>query len=197
MAENIEWHCELLDPMIRIVYGWRSLASEKSHLLAREYVDKRVLWDNISRALERYHRENREAIDHWPPEIASKSPKTKDISILSQYAGGDVAMYLDDSEFYNYGFYSMNGLVTDPVLSHLQYRKRLSWTAAERQTFLDKYRLHRREFKKIAAGLPHKSVKDVIEYYYVHRIDLNLKEVEQQSKKRGRKKVFTEGAVRK
>jgi hypothetical protein len=69
---------------------------------------------------------------------------------------------------------------------------------AEKQIFLDKYRLHPRDFRKIAAGLHQKTVKDVIEFYYCNRIALNLKGIEQQSKRgRGRKKMITEGAVRK
>ena len=105
--------------------------------------------------------------------------------------------FVDDVEFYTYAFYNMNGFVEDPVKAHNDYRKRLVWTDTEKQIFLDKYRLHPREFRKIAAGLPNKSVKDCIEFYYVHRIDMKLKELEQMTKKRGRKKMLAEGAVRK
>ena len=197
LISNVQEGRELLDPMLRTVYTSRCIADEKAKSLAREYAERRALWEQMSKALATYHRESRELLEEWPPEIAGQRPKTKDNATLMKYVAVDEPMYLDDIEFNSFAYYNMNGFVEDPVRAHIEYKKRLVWTETEKQIFLDKYRLHPREFRKIAAGLPQKSVKDVIEYYYVHRIDLNLKGIEQQSKKRGRKKVITEGAVRK
>jgi hypothetical protein len=161
----------------------------------REYLERRAHWEAFSVALERYHRESRELLDQWPKEMVDVKPFTSKDG--KEVLAPDQPMYLDEVEAHTYVFFTMNGFVPDPVAAHREYRQRLCWTASEKQVFIDKYRLHPREFKKIAAGLPHKSVKDVIEYYYINRINLNLKEIEQQSKKRGRKRVITEGAVRK
>jgi hypothetical protein len=54
----------------------------------------------------------------------------------------------------------MNSFIPDPIATHRQYCERLRWTEAEKQIFIDKGRLHPQEFKKIPAGLSHKSVKE-------------------------------------
>jgi hypothetical protein len=191
---NIESALVFLDPIVRVVFSWRSLADQATRQLIEQYIERRALWEALSRALERYNRESRELLDQWPAEMFNVHPyKNKD----GDFRAPDQPMYTDEIEFHCYAFYSTNGFVPDPVRAHNEYKQRLVWTPAEKQIFLDKYRLHPREFKKIAAGLPQKSVKDVIEYYYIHRIDLDLKRLEQQSKKRGRKIIITEGAVRK
>ena len=197
MLANVQQGRENVDVVFRAVYGERSLADEKARSLTREYMEKRAMWNNWSRALSSYHREVRELLESWPPEMIKTDSKKKDTRMMTQWMAKDEPMYLDDVEFYTYAFFNMNGFVEDPVAAHNKYRKRLVWTDTEKQIFLDKYRLHPREFRKIAAGLPNKSVKDVIEFYYIHRVDMQLKQLEQMTKKRGRKKVFTEGAVRK
>jgi hypothetical protein len=191
----LDSNCANLEPLFQTVFTWRTVALEKGHLLVREYLERRALWESASGALERYHRELRELLEQWPPEMIDVKPfKSKD---GKDVLAPDEPMYLDEVERAGFAFFSTNGFVPDPVAAHRDFRARLCWTEAEKQTFVDKYRLHPREFKKIAAGLQHKSVKDVIEFYYVNRIPLCLKEIEQQSKKRGRKRVITEGAVRK
>ena len=194
---NIDTNLEYIDHLFHSVFNWKLIAEEKGRLLARQYAELRQIWENESRALNEYHRQEKAAIDSWPPEMIPLIHKPKESTNVLQFCANDSPMYLEDVEYYSYAFYSMNGFVPDPVQAHKDYKHRLCWTNTEKQIFLDKYRLHPREFKKIAAGLPQKSVKDVIEFYYCHRIDLNLKELEQQSRKRGRKKVITEGTVRK
>lgn len=197
LQKNIDTNTENLEHMFNATYNWKKCAEDKGRKLALQYSEMRQTWENASKALNEYHSQERASLNEWPPEMIPLLPKPKDNAYLLQFTAPDQPMYLDDIEFYSYAFYTMNAYVPDPVRAHKEYKQRLTWTSDEKQIFLDKYRLHPREFKKIAAGLPHKCVKDVIEYYYCHRIDLNLKEIEQQSKKRGRKKVITEGSVRK
>ena len=196
--QNVEQGRESVDAMFRTVCAERTFADEKARDLTRRYMERRAQWNNFDLAISIYHRQARELLESWPPEmIPTKQQKDKDKRLVPQSWAKDEPMYLDDVEFYTYAFYNMNGFVEDPVKAHNDYRKRLVWTDTEKQIFLDKYRLHPREFRKIAAGLPNKSVKDCIEFYYVHRIDMKLKELEQMTKKRGRKKMLAEGAVRK
>ncbi|KAK8866597.1 DNA-binding protein snt1 [Tritrichomonas musculus] len=197
LQRNIDTNSENIEHFFNAAFNWKKMAEEKGRNLARQYSERHQIWENASKALNAYHNQERAVLNEWPPEMIPLLPKPKDNASLRQWTAPDQPMYLDDIEFYSYAFYTMNAFVPDPVKAHKEYKQRLTWTSAEKQIFLDKYRLHPREFKKIAAGLPHKCVKDVIEYYYCHRIDLNLKEIEQQSKKRGRKKVITEGSVRK
>lgn len=198
MQTNIETSIENMKYLFDSCLYRKRLAEEKGRKLAREYVERRQPWLNMSKELNELHRQERNKItDLWPAEMIPLLPKPTDNTCLIQFTAPDTPMYLDDVEYESYAYYNTNAFVPDPVKAHKDYKMRLMWTESEKQIFLDKYRLHPREFKKIAAGLQQKTVKDVIEYYYCHRIDLNLKEIEQQSKKRGRKKVITEGSVRK
>jgi hypothetical protein len=65
------------------------------------------------------------------------------------------------------------------VREHNAFCKRLYWGDAEVRVVLEKY-----------AALPNKSVKDVIEFYFIQRIALNLKDIEVAARKRGRKKML-------
>lgn len=196
---NIEIFGEFLDYIFRTVLSIRSFADEKAQLFAREYANRRRRWEEYLVSLNRLIHEQRILKDYWPPEFRKALPKDKvaDQATLLKFTAPDQPMYLEDLEFYSYELYTMNGLVEDPVKAHREFKERHCWTEFEKNTFLDKYALHPREFKKIAQALPQKSVKDVIEYYYIHRIDLNLHDIELNSKSRRRKKVIAEGSVRK
>ena len=170
---------------------------EKEQSLCQEYIELKELQHKYYSALESWQREDRRTLDSWPPEYKKQLPKTTDVTILNKYTGRDQPMFISDIERESTAFYSENGFVKDPVAEHDKFRNRLVWTTAEIQIFLERYLLHPRDFKKIAAYLPSKSIKDVIEFYYLHRNDMHLKDLENRQKKRGRKKVITEGVVKK
>ena len=91
-------------------------------------------------------------------------------------------------------YYNTNGFVEDPEAEHRKFKNRISWSDEEKQIFVEKYVQHPKKFGIIAAALPLKSVKDVIEFYYINRYDLCLKEKEGAFRKRGgRRKVTSEG----
>ncbi|KAH0786377.1 Myb-like DNA-binding domain containing protein [Histomonas meleagridis] len=188
LIHHVDTNSECLSPLFKTILSWKSIGNEKAHLLARQYVEHRQIWENEIKALDEYHREKRELLPQWPKEIANMPTKPKDRSSYISCVAPDQPMYLEDSEFYSFEFFTMNGFVPDPLAAHIEFKKRLCWTEAETRIFLDKYRLHPKDFKKIAAGLPQKSVKDVIEYYFTHRIELDLKKLENQSKKKERKR---------
>ena len=187
---------DLIEPMYLVVRNWKSVVAEKAYSLAIEYVERRAKWVNLCAALNEESKQARRLLDQWPPEFTQCQQKTND-ALIKSLVGPDEPMYLDPLEGQSYGFFDMNKFVEDPVAEHNAYRKRLVWTEAEVKTFLERYAQHPREFKRISTGLPMKTVKDVIEFYNIHRIDLNLKDIEVASRKRGRKKMISEGVVRK
>lgn len=195
--QTIAMNIEICDWMFKAVLGWRTISYERMQLLARQYAEQRKIWEKYSDALEEFQHEKRELLLEWPNEFVGMPIKPKEKSLYNNLVAQDQPMFLDDSEFYSGEFYSMNGFVEDPVAEHKEYKKRLCWTKNEIQIFLDKYRLHPRDFKKISACLPQKSVKDVIEFYFIHRIDLDLKLLEKQNQKRERRKRVSEGPVKK
>jgi hypothetical protein len=95
------------------------------------------------------------------------------------------------------GFYDMNGFVENPSQVHPEYRERLCWTKEERTVFVEKWRTHPKDFRKIKNVLPEKSHNDVIEFSCVNKFELNLRDLEGAAKKRGgKRKVISEGSGR-
>jgi hypothetical protein len=183
LGASFRAHEDLLEPMFTVVRNWRLVTLQKASQLA--------LWEQFSAALSDYARESRTLIDSWPPEFV-RTPKA------GEPMDSDALMYLDAMEAENYCFFDMNRFVPDPVKARSEYRMRIAWTQSEVKTFVERYTQHPKEFKRIAAAFPGTSVKDVIESYSIHQIDLNLKDVEVSARKRGRKKVLvSEGRMRK
>ena len=183
----------LSQPMMRVVLHGKTLLRERRAQLAYEYKLRTSPYKSFIAQLNIYNSEIHECVDIWPPEFAMNKTKTTDRSVLLPLCAPDQPMLLDEGEMKCNLYYDENSFVADPVKEHEEYKKRLVWTASEKQIFLEKYAQHPREFKKIAAGLPAKTVKDVIEYYYINRIKLNLKAIENMTRTKGRKKVITEG----
>lgn len=188
LTTTMEMHRQIAKPMFDQVFGWSQLVEEKTRRLTAEYMERKAIYDKWSAGLAEYQKQSRESLDIWPPEIEKQPRKRREMAPVL-YAASDERMYLDDRELQSTAFHNMNGFVADPVREHHEFKRRIVWTPTEIQTFLDKYRLHPRDFRKISAGIPHKTVKDVIEFYYCHRIDLDLKGLEKQTKKRGRRKL--------
>ncbi|OHT09303.1 hypothetical protein TRFO_21872 [Tritrichomonas foetus] len=199
MKEQITRHEDVMEPMLRTLKNWKSIVAEKSRLLTRQYVERHALWEQFNGPLCEYTHESRKHIDLWPPEFAKTTLKSAlpEASLL-HWVSNDEPMYLDEMEKRQFTMYDMNRYVEDPVAEHLAYKRRLVWTEQEVKIFLERYTQHPREFKRIATALPSKCVKDVIEFYHIHRIDLNLKEIEVASRKKGqRTKRISEGSIRK
>jgi hypothetical protein len=122
---------------------------------------------------------------------------TVDDAARLRWTAPDQQMYLSQRERTIHCYYDMNGFVEDPPFKHAEFKGRISWTDEERDIFLEKYGQHPKDFRKIQAALPEKSHKDVIEFYYLKRYELNLKELGAAAKKRGgKKKVISEGVAK-
>ena len=62
-----------------------------------------------------------------------------------------------------------NALVHDPVQALRDEARVRPWSAAERRTFLEKFGVYGKQFRKIAAHLPLRSTADCIVWYYRHQ----------------------------
>ena len=162
--------------------------------LTAEYFMRREIWFESNFLLNEYHADAGLAVNKWPPEFEKSIIKPNDKSLIS-YCANDLPMYLSQTEKETMLYYDENMLVEDPVAEHEAFKRRLTWTEEEKQIFYEKYAQHPKEFKKIAAALPLKSTKDVIEYYSINRKKLNLHEVDIASRKRGKRRM-TEGGYK-
>lgn len=185
-------------PLFSSQYSKRANLLETRQELARIYVDKYKYWkDVLCKEIDDYNSRTDEKSEVWPPEFASELPKVDD-AIRVKWCAQDQPMLLSERDKEAECYWNTNGFVEDPVAEHNKYRARLCWTEEERITFVEKYRQHPKDFRKIAAALPEKTHKDVIEFYYVNRYELSLRENEGAAKKRGaKKKVMSEGSTKK
>ena len=183
------------DTMMRTISNSRRELRSKAVSLAHEYKKRRTLWSNFSDNLRYYQKEQHETVEVFPPEFVKTVRRIGD-RMNTQLWAPDQPMYLSEQERETYLLYDENCFVSDPLLEHNRFKDRVSWTESDKKLFIEKYAQHPRDFKKIANSIPSKTVKDVVEYYYINRKRLDLKGVEAQSKKRGRKKYITEGGVK-
>ncbi|EAX92159.1 Myb-like DNA-binding domain containing protein [Trichomonas vaginalis G3] len=179
-----------INPMLRVIMQEKALLRHRKIQLAWEYKQRSIPWNEFNTNLSIYTHESHESIDLWPPEFAVNKLKTTDKSILLPLCAPDQPMLLSDADKEAELYFDENNFVENPEAEHKQYKNRISWTESEIRIFLEKYAQHPRQFKKIAAALPLKSVKDVIEFYYIQRIKMNLKDLEKIGHTRGRRKAL-------
>lgn len=179
------------ETMLHVLCQKVSKVDLKARQLSLEYAERRKMWEESNDLLDAYHKDIRASIDEWPPEFALSIIKPTDHT-ATRFCGKDQIMYLDDEEKEAYLYYDENSYVEDPVKEHEIYKKRNPWSDTEKQIFLDKYYQHPRDFKKIAQALPLKTIKEVIEYYNIYRIKLNLKQADVAGRRRGRKRILVE-----
>lgn len=81
-------------------------------------------------------------------------------------------------------------LVDDPLVLHYDTKVVNPWTRAERLLFLEKFLAHHKNFRRIATFFDHKSVDDVVRFYFDNKKQLALKQLTRDAhmKKRTSKK---------
>jgi hypothetical protein len=81
-------------------------------------------------------------------------------------------------------------LMDDPLAAHYTAKNVNPWTRAERLLFLEKFLSHNKNFRRIATFFEHKSVDDVVRFYFDNKKPLKLKQLtkDAQLKKRTTKK---------
>ncbi|KAF5368925.1 hypothetical protein D9758_002882 [Tetrapyrgos nigripes] len=70
-----------------------------------------------------------------------------------------------------------NLLVEDPVLYYAPQTGINDWTEEEKQIFLDKFLAYPKQFGAIAKFLPNKTTAQCVDYYYLHKKLINIKEI--------------------
>jgi hypothetical protein len=182
-------------PLFECKYTERVLLREHEMELARQYQRRQGEWLHVVDIVGEYSAKTEEKFIVWPPEFPTESPRIDD-ALRLRWCAPDQRLYTV-RERRSHCFHDMNGFVADPRQAHAEYRERLCWTEEERTVFVEKWRAHAKDFRKIKNALPEKSHKDVIEFYYLNRFELNLRDMDGAAKKRGgKRKVISEGSGR-
>lgn len=189
---------EIVAPVFVAHFESRELIKQKQEGLAKLYVE--CLQNNkiLQEKVDDYNIRVDSVSDNWPSEFPKgKTTKTDDEQELLKWTAPDQPMLMTKTRLVTNCYYNTNGLVNDPVAAHEEFKNRISWSDDEKKKFVSKYMQHPKKFRLIADSLPLKSVKDVIEFYYVNRYTLSLKEKETARRKRGgKKKVISEGSAK-
>jgi hypothetical protein len=186
-------------PMLVSEYTARVMMEERKIELASQYLQRAESWKHARSVISEYSARTVEKSESWPQEFP-KDPQKVDDAARLRWVAPDQEMFMTDRNRLDGCFFDMNGFVDDPQSEHDEYRDRLVWSEEERQVFIEKYRQHPKDFRKIRAALPDKSYKEVIEFYYLNkfRYELSLRENEGAARRRGgKKKVISEGNVKK
>jgi hypothetical protein len=184
----VDSHCSRLSLLFSAKLTTRLIISDKQHELARAFCDR--IRAEPGRLIDEYAERVGSVEVKWPKEFPPGKPRTGDVH---QLVAADQPMLMTKAQKSAYCFYDTNGVSDDPQADFDEYRARISWSDEEKRKYLAKYGQHGKKFKLIAASLPLKTVKDVIEFYYVNRFRLDLKDRDSARRKRGKKKVLSEG----
>ncbi|KAJ6250250.1 nuclear receptor co-repressor related ncor [Anaeramoeba flamelloides] len=105
-------------------------------------------------------------------------------------------MIIQKKERINERFLDLTRLVTDPLQEFKKYENTDSWTDSEKRIYWENFRIYRKEFGKIQKSLPNKSMKQIINFYYLNKNSVQYRKSIQESrmiKKRSRKRLINEG----
>ncbi|EAX88394.1 Myb-like DNA-binding domain containing protein [Trichomonas vaginalis G3] len=194
---TIKTNSDLIVPMFGIRYGENVVLHDKEDELATKYNELNGPWKERQAIIDEYNNRTGDKSENWPSEFYFERPELDEVSRL-KWAADDIPQLLSPEEKMERSYINTNALVTEPIAKFNEYRNRLAWTEEEKQIFVEKYRQYSKDFAKIADALPEKDVKQVIEFYYLNRYKLHLKENEGAAKRRGgNKKVITEGSKKK
>lgn len=195
--QTVNTQSEILVPLFAIRFGEKDVLEQKKLELVDTYLALDEPYKHTCELIDEYNARTGEKSEHWPPEFTFDRAPADDVARL-KWVAQDTPMILSKKDKIERAYYDTNSYVANPEETFEGFKNRLAWTEDERQTFVEKYRQHTKDFAKIAEALPEKTVKDVIEFYYLNRYHMNLKENEAASKRRGgKKKVITEGTNKK
>jgi len=190
-------HKSLLLPMFAIDCAEKDIIVEREAELVEEYSERTDKWKNHIKYVDEYHHRTEQKNEAWPIEFNFDRTASDDVARL-KWVAPDIPMFLTHQEKQRRCYYDTNGFVEDPIKEFEKFKNRTAWTEEEKAIFVEKYRLSPKDFDKIHEALPEKSIKEIMEFYYLNRYQLSLKENEGVAKRRGgKKKVITEGTKKK
>ncbi|KAH0794909.1 Myb-like DNA-binding domain containing protein [Histomonas meleagridis] len=188
---------DLVTPLFFVQMLNKEIIEEKKQSLAQIYVEIQKNWLRGSKAIDEYSTRVDDCHENWPPEFPKGRTKSNNLEEVMKYTAPDQPQFMTMVRKRTNCFYNTNGFVEDPEAAHNEFKNRISWSEEEKEKFVTKYMQHPKKFHIIAKHLPLKCVKDVIEFYYVSRYTLSLKEKEGVYRKRGgRRKIVSEGTTR-
>jgi hypothetical protein len=193
-SDALTKHGACLAPLFYAEFCRVSLIFESQAHLAKLYHIFHQKWLENNGILTDFHSHVRVGHIEWPPEFPVGATKPDPLKTLEMVAP-DRPMV---SKFARREglFWDMNRAVEDPVSEHKHFKKRVIWTEDEKDVFIEAYMQHPKKFRMIARDLPGKEVKDVIEFYYLNRYALGLKEKEPASRRKGSSRVISEGIIK-
>jgi hypothetical protein len=195
-SENLSVHEEFLQPLFYAAFCKAAIVQEDRTERAKAYQRQRLKWlENEAKMSECLARVRPTEEEEWPTEFPNGTTKPEGAKTLALTAP-DRPM-LSKFERKEGLFWDMNRFVENPEEEHQRFKRRVGWTEKEKERFVEAYIQHPKKFRVIVRDLPGKSVGDAIEFYYLNRFSLGLKEKEPLSRRRGKAKVISEGTIKK
>ena len=99
----------------------------------------------------------------------------------------DMALHADELPSHC-AYQDQNGLITDPMEFYEIHKVPEVWTEDETATFVRRFVLFPKNFGKIAASLPNRSVRQCVQFYYRMKKTLNLKSLLDNRNRDGKRK---------
>jgi hypothetical protein len=192
---NIEDHKRNISVLYTAQFTKEEIYYEKQCALADQFRRQHEQWTESCHRLDEYSARMHVLSDDWPSDFPKGRTRSDNAADLEKWLAPDQPMFVSLIDAMPSSGLDKCGFVEDPAVEHDDFKNRLTWTDEEQNKFVSKYTQHPRKFRLISESLPLKSVKDVIEFYYVNRYRLNLREKEGARRKRGgMKRVFSEGS---
>jgi hypothetical protein len=157
-------------PSVFVSVFWRSrIVFEKAMALRDQYMAIQGLWRGNCEAVDCHNVVSHDWTEDetWGPEQKYAPSKPYEGREITEGLAEDTPMVLDPVLRRAFLFSDRNRMVVDPVAAHMEFRRRVVWTPEESAIFREKWALWPHKFHQIAAFLPHKCVKDLVEHYYL------------------------------
>jgi hypothetical protein len=192
-AAVVDELAEEVVPVFVTVFWRHKFTLEKSHALAAQYRAIQETWRVNCAAVDLYNARTHECgcDGNWGSEQVCGPTKSYGGAAVTGGAAADTPMLIDPGLRGTLRFVDWNRLVGDPIAEHTKFKRRIVWTPEEHKIFRDRWAMSPHKFHQIAEHLPDKSVKDVIEHYYLTKSREGLSA----AKRRSKHKVVAEGTV--
>jgi len=151
------------------IFERRRVIAQREADLAGRYCEIASIWNECCIAIDCLNilTQGEDDSTVWGPEQKMTPTKPYSGRAVTQDCAWDVPMLLDPVDRQAYCFNNTSALVKDPTREHRVLGHGASWTPEEQKIFVDKFLLHPKKFRYIAQCLPNRTVKDVVEYYYL------------------------------
>lgn len=193
---------ENLSVLFSMVYGYQHLSLAKKQALLKKYTRYQGSQKYIEPAIDSFNLIEHKDEKFWGSEQTPESTVPFEGSQATVGCSPDVEQHYVDDLFTIHELYNdKNSFVKDPVKAHEDFKKRIYWSDKDKDLFYDLFMTMPHQFKKISTYFPQRTTKDMIEFYYRTKstFDFEGARAARRNKKQqvGKKKVYSEGSVRK